>query len=133
MHWWIILLIAIILYWILDAIWATVIARFFHSQLEKVLKKKVDRLGGLIVWILMAWGLLIFVVNSPAVSDMGDAFSMGMIFGMVVYGVSEATNVALLKKRTWTVFLVDTARGMLLCGIMSVVLWYLIQTFGLSM
>jgi uncharacterized membrane protein len=60
---------------------------------------------------------------------MGDAFSMGMIFGMVVYGVYECTNQALLKKRTRTIVLVDTAWGMLLCGTMSVVLWYLLTSF----
>gem|GEM_PF-2797200 len=67
------------------------------------------------------------------VQDAGDAFSMGMIFGLIVYGVYEATNQALLKKRSWTIVLVDAAWGMFLCGTVSVALWYLMQTIGLSL
>jgi uncharacterized membrane protein len=54
---------------------------------------------------------------------MGDAFSMGMIFGLVVYGVYECTNMAMLQHWHRNVVLADIARGMLLCGTVSVALW----------
>lgn len=131
MNWWIVLIIWIVVYWLLDAFGASTITKIFHNRLKKLLKKDVDWIAALIVWILMTWGLLIFVISSPAVTDAWDAFSMWMIFGMIVYGVYECTNQALLKKRHRTLVLVDTAWWMLLCGSVSVFLWYLIQYFWL--
>lgn len=132
MNWWLLLVIWVICYWILDVLWVSIIKKVFQERLQKLLKKNVDRLAALVVWILMSWWLFIFVVSSPVVRDVSDAFSMWMIFGLIVYGVYETTNQALLKKRQWNIVLVDTCRWMLLCWVMSVFLRYLTQQFWIT-
>lgn len=123
-QYWLILLIWVICVVILDAIGIPLLNKyFFQDAIWSMMKENVDRVAWIITWILLAWGILIFVVTSPAVKDAGDAFSLWMMFWLVVFGVYEWTNQALLKDRTWTIVLVDVARGMFLCGTVSWVLW----------
>jgi len=91
------------------------------------MKNKVDRLAAILSWLLITWGLLIFVISNPLVIDIWDALSMGMIFGLIVYGIYECTNQALLIKRNRTLVLTDIGRGMFFCGVVSAMLWYIAQ------
>ncbi len=118
------LLIWVICIVLLDAIWITLLNKYFFQEIIwSIMKPDIDRVAAIITWILLAGGILMFVVTSTAVQDAWDAFSLGMMFGLVVFGIYEWTNQALLIKRNRTLVLADVARGMILCGTVSWVLW----------
>jgi uncharacterized membrane protein len=63
--------------------------------------------GGLVAWSLIAAGLWYFA------RDWRD----GAMLGLVTYGVYNATNYALLKDYPLKVAMMDTAWGVLACGV----------------
>ena len=122
-YWLLLLLWTLCVVW-LDAIGIPLLNKyFFQETIWSIMKTDIDRLAAGITRVLLAAGILIFVVMSPAVQDGGDAFSLGMMFWLVVFGIYEGTNQALLKDWTWTIVLADVAWGMFLCGTVSFVLY----------
>lgn len=121
---WVLLLLWVGIIAVLDSAWVVVLKQLlFKKHIWSLLRDNTDRLAALIVRILLSWWLLIFVVYNSVVTHPWDVFGLGMIFGLVVYGVYECTNQAVLKDRNRTLVLADIAWGMLLCGTVSMILW----------
>lgn len=126
MHYWMLLFVGTSLYALLDTLWVKLLRmNLFKSKITTLLRDKTNQLASLFVWLLISSWILIFVVSSAAVSDAGDAFSLWVVFWLVVYGIYESTNQALLKSRNRNLVLAGTAWGMLLCGFVSMLLRYL--------
>lgn len=121
---WLLLLIGTLLFVLLDALVLPLLSKYVMQQhLGPILKPNINRLAAGITRFLLSAGILIFVITSTAVQDAWDAASMGMMFGLIVYGVYECTNMAMLKHRHWNVVLVDIARGMILCALVGFAMW----------
>lgn len=76
-----------------------------------------DRLSvwyGLGAWILLAIGLQYFVIDASI--NKNEVFYKGLLFGLVVYGVYDFTNMATIKNWTLDFLLQDMIWGMLLCA-----------------
>jgi len=77
----------------------------------------------LLVYLLIPAGLVLFV--RPLLAEqtsLGQVFAWGALFGLVLYGVYDFTNLAVLDKWTLRVTLVDLAWGTFLCGAGSLIL-----------
>ena len=92
-----------------------------------MMKEKPNWVAGLLVWVLLTGGILIFVIPSVLITDGRDAVVTGSIFGLIVYGVYECTNMALLKYRDRPLVFADICRGMVLCSILAYVMWTMVQ------
>ncbi len=96
-----------ILFLTLDFTYLQVIAPLFRKQIEKVQKSpmQINLFGAALCYIFLLFGLLYFIVR-PGRSVM-DAF----LLGLVIYGVYETTNYALLKDWALMTVLIDTLWG----------------------
>ena len=112
-----ILITAIVLLFI-DFVYLKLIGGYFQNQIKKVQASpmKIKYLGVMICYILLIIGLYYFIIKPHKSSQ--DAF----LLGIVVYGVYETTNYALLDN--WSLFTVfiDTLWGGVLFALTTVII-----------
>ncbi len=105
---------------ILDALWITVLMKgFYASQLSGLgLAQPVRLWSGILVWLLLVAGVLLFVLPR-ADGSVGRAALWGAVFGFIAYGVYDLTNHAFLARWPVQLVIVDIAWGTALCAIVS--------------
>jgi len=107
--------VALVLYAILDAVWFKLVAgNFFVRELGPVLNLKngalvVQWTPALLVYALLALGTAALIV--PLSTSVASAALYGAILGLVIYGVYDFTNLALLAHWTWKAAILDVAWG----------------------
>lgn len=121
-NWKIFLLLTAVLV-VADILWIGVLMKSFYDREIGELARRASgsmapRWGAaLFVYLLIPAGIVVFVrpqlVESTTVAA---AFGLGAFFGIVVYGVYDLTNLAVLEKWTLRLAAVDMAWGGLLCG-----------------
>jgi uncharacterized membrane protein len=113
-----ILLLAVLVFVLLvDFLWLGVIAkRFYDKELKNFRSEKVNYFSAVIVYVMIAFGIVFFVLSSSRVEGYFSVFIFGAFFGLVVYGVYEFTNFALIKDWPLRVVLVDILWGAFLCS-----------------
>jgi uncharacterized membrane protein len=109
---------------ILDFVWLGLIAKPMYLQ-ELAPIGRID--GGKIVPVLWASGIVYLLIALGTVGfvlpkvgpegRLGSAFLQGACFGIILYGVYDFTNFAVLKDYTLTITLIDFAWGIILCGV----------------
>ena len=110
-------LITAIVLTLIDFIYLNLIGGYFQTQVKKVqgTPLSVNYLGAAVCYVFLVVGLYYFIIKphkSPS-----DAF----LFGLVIYGVYETTNYALLKN--WSIFTVfiDTLWGGILFALTTTI------------
>lgn len=119
--------VAGIAFGVLDYLWLGVVMRtFYRTRLESFLlpagsmQAGIHWIPALITYALLAVGMVMFVV--PRASRfLFSSFVWGAMFGLVVYGVYNGTNVALMRQWPVALALVDVVWGVVLCGVVCVV------------
>jgi uncharacterized membrane protein len=112
---------------LVDLFWLGVIMKGFYSQeLGELARRQGAALAprwgaAILVYLLIPGGIVLFVrpllgANATA----AQAFGWGAAFGLVLYGVYDLTNLAVLDKWTIRMTLADMAWGCVLCGTMTV-------------
>jgi uncharacterized membrane protein len=99
-------LVALVSFGVLDGLWLGVLmGGFYKSQLSLLARMSGDKLAPLwgpaiFVYVLLAFGIVGFVLPR----NYGEASIVrGALFGVVVYGVYDLTNLATL--RSWPIAL----------------------------
>jgi uncharacterized membrane protein len=104
------MLISAIIFIITDFVYLNVIKDYFLNQIKLVQGSvpKINYLGVALCYIFLIAGINYFIIKPK--KSVNDAF----LLGIVIYGVYETTNYALLKN--WSIFTVfiDTLWGGLL-------------------
>lgn len=132
---WKLLLVVVPVFLALDFAWLGGAMRGFYSQeLGDLARRQEDALAprwgaALLVYLLIPGGLVLFVRPLLAGASPLSAWGWGAAFGLVVYGVYDLTNLAVLDKWTLRMTLADVAWGCTLCGAVSIVMrlldrWY---------
>lgn len=96
-----------ILFITIDFVYLNIIGDFFGQQIQAVQgsQMKVNYLGAALCYIFLIVGINYFIIKPR--KSASDAF----LLGIVIYGVYETTNYALLKNWSiWTV-IIDTLWG----------------------
>lgn len=119
-------IIAVITFLLLDAIWLGVIAKqLYIDNLGPLLRLNNNSitplwLPAIIVYIALIAGIVLFVLpkanNQPVA-----ALLWGALFGFITYATYDFTNLAVLSGWSWKISLIDTAWGMVICGVTSAV------------
>ncbi len=114
---------------LIDLIWLGVVMNDFYShELGELARRQGTALAprwgaAVLVYLLIPGGLVLFVrpllgMNATA----WQAIGWGALYGLVLYGVYDLTNLAVLEKWTVRMTLADIAWGCVLCGTISAVM-----------
>jgi uncharacterized membrane protein len=113
----------------IDLLWLGVVMKGFYSaELGELARRQGTALAprwgaALLVYLLIPAGLVLFV--RPALGGdvaLGQVFAFGALYGLVLYGVYDLTNLAVLDKWTVRMTVADIAWGCVLCGTSSVIM-----------
>ena len=127
--WLVLILTPIVL--VIDLLWLGVVMKGFYAQeIGGLMRRNGESLAprwgaALLVYLLIPAGVVLFV--RPLLGEqaaMWQAFAWGAVFGLVLYGVYDLTNLAVLEKWTLRLTLADMAWGGVLCGTSSVLLQF---------
>ena len=114
---------------LIDLLWLGFVAKNFYSQELGDLARRqgaslAPRWGAtLLVYLLIPGGIVLFV--RPLLgenSSVWHTFGWGALFGLVLYGVYDLTNLAVLDKWTLRLAIADMLWGCVLCGTTSVIM-----------
>lgn len=107
-------LIALVSFGVLDGLWLGVLmGGFYKAQLSLIARMSGDKLAplwgpALFVYVLLAFGIVVFVVPR----NYTDAsIARGALFGVIVYGVYDLTNLATLRGWPVALTMIDIAWG----------------------
>jgi len=104
-----------------DMLWLGVFAKnFYKTQIGELFRAQLNWPSAFAVWALLAAGLVFFVLPRAYLASTLNAFLYGAFYGLVVYGVYDLTNYAMLAHWPFVVTMVDLAWGVLLNGLISV-------------
>jgi uncharacterized membrane protein len=119
--------VAGIVFMALDALWLGVIAKsFYKEQLGSLLTTQPDWLMALCVYIFMIAGFLWFVFPQVQMTrSVLQAMQYGARFGVIVFGVYECTNAAIIAGWPVYVVVIDTIWGGILYAVVSAAVFYL--------
>ena len=79
-------------------------------------------IGAIVAYLLLAYGLYIFAIKNKSIFN-------GALFGLVVYGVYNFTNLAVIARYGLIQSVIDTVWGTILCSMITyIVLVYLNYT-----
>ena len=94
----------------LDFLYLSAFSKFFNNLINSVQGSpiKMNIVGAVLCYILLIFGLNYFIITPK--KSLTDAF----LLGLVIYGVYETTNYALLKKWTMESVALDTLWGAIL-------------------
>jgi uncharacterized membrane protein len=86
--------------------------------------------SSLLVWILIVIGSYLFVLPRIINTSLGIQFLWGAIYGLVVYGVYDFTNYALINAWPLSITLIDLGWGMFANGLLAIILSFLYRYFS---
>lgn len=114
-------LISSIVFILLDFIYLQLIKNYFFNQIKLVQgsEPKLNYLGAALCYVFLIIGINYFIIKPN--KSIYDAF----LLGLVIYGVYETTNYALLKN--WSLFtvIIDTLWG----GVLFAATTYIVNLF----
>lgn len=91
----------------LDGVYITLTKKLWDIQIASVqrVSMQVRILGAIVCYLLLIGGLYFFILRThrPII----EAF----LLGILIYGVFDSTNYAILKKWDWKIALMDTLWG----------------------
>jgi uncharacterized membrane protein len=114
---------------LIDLLWLGVVMKEFYShELGKLASRQGTALAprwgaAILVYLLIPGGLVLFVRPLLGVhSTTLQALGWGALFGLVLYGVYDLTNLAVIEKWTLRMTLADIVWGCVLCGTISAIM-----------
>jgi uncharacterized membrane protein len=114
---------------VLDYIWlAKVATGFYRAQLGDLVRRGADGSMQPILWaagivyVLIPLGVVLFALPKvEAGAPIWVALGWGFVFGVILYGVYDFTNLALIRDWPIAMTLVDIAWGGVLCAVLTLV------------
>jgi uncharacterized membrane protein len=120
---WKLFLVVAPLVMLIDLVWLGLIMKhFYQAEIGELARREAGVLtprwpAAILVYLLIPAGLVIFA--RPAMgpdASLAKAFFWGALYGLVVYGVYDLTNRAILDKWPLRLTIADIAWGCVLCG-----------------
>jgi len=118
-------LLSSIIFISLDFFYLKFMKNYFDNQIQKIQGTKItlNLFGALICYILLILGLNYFIIKQH--KSISDAF----LLGIVIYGVYETTNLALLKNWSLLTVFLDTLWGGILFALTTAIIYKLKTIF----
>lgn len=115
---------------IIDASMLTLLSNLWNDTIYKVQKEKVffRKIYGGFSYILMTFGIYFFVYKNINKNNwVNETLIKGFLFGLVLYGVFDMTNLAIFKNYPIYTALIDMFWGSILMSISTFLTYYLIE------
>ncbi|MCB9090955.1 MAG: DUF2177 family protein [Halobacteriovoraceae bacterium] len=115
---------------ILDYLWLGLIAnRYFRELLMPIARMDGEKISvhypsAFIVYLLMGLAVELLIIKNSLVIDLKSAALLGAFLGLVIYGVYDFTNYALLKNYPVQMLYVDVLWGTFLMCAVSALSFY---------
>jgi uncharacterized membrane protein len=125
-------LIALPVFFAIDMIWLGLIAKnLYAKQIGFLMKPEINWTAAVLFYLLFIVGLVIFVI-SPAFERGSWVFALcsGALFGLITYATYDLTNLATLKDWPLLVTAVDLVWGSVLAASVSIITYFIANTFG---
>lgn len=119
--------ITLIVFFLVDILWLTVISRKLYAKyLGYIMTDNVNWLAALVFYALFIAGLVFFVINPALAKDsLLYAILAGGFFGLVTYGTYDLTNLATLKDWPVLITVIDLIWGTFVTATTSGITFYL--------
>jgi len=120
---------------VIDFLWLGLVAsKLYSSELGNILAGPGGNISfrwpaAAIVYILLPLGLVLFILPKLGSGARAKSLLWGALFGLVVYGVYDLTNLSLLPQWSLTITIIDILWGMFLYAIVSFIIGYLEKFF----
>jgi len=113
------LLVSAIVFIVTDFIYLNLMKDYFNVQIQRVQGSgaKMNYLGAALCYIFLIVGINYFIIKPK--KSVSDAF----LLGIIIYGVYETTNYALLKNWSIITVIIDTLWG----GILFAITTYIVN------
>lgn len=108
----------------IDFLWLGIIAKNFYNKHLQAFERTTNWPAIALVYLLIPLGI-VFLVLPKIDGNAKLALFWGAIYGLIVYGVYDLTNLATLKNWSRTMVIADILWGMFICGLTS----YLVTRF----
>ena len=97
---------------VLDMIYISCVKTLFNKLIKGIQGSdlKLDLTATLLDYILIIFSMYYFIIQKNA------SIEEAMILGLCIYGIYELTNMAILKRWTWEVVMIDSIWGAVLYG-----------------
>jgi len=122
---------------IIDFLWLGVLmGGFYQSQLGTMVRRvggsfAPDKWAALAVYILIPLGIMLFALPHVNRDHLPySALMWGFVYGVVLYGVYDMTNLAMLVRWPLKMALVDIAWGGMICAIVTLIAAWLDGQIG---
>jgi uncharacterized membrane protein len=130
MHAWKVFALILPVFLAIDLLWLGVVMKGFYStELGELARRSDDGLAprwgaAILVYLLIPGGLVLFVLPMlQPVATFQSALVWGALYGLIVYGVYDLTNRAILENWSLSMTAADIAWGCFLCGTASAIMW----------
>lgn len=126
-------LLSIAIFTALDALWFTMIMnKFFIHRLSHLLNIQSGHVTlrwvpALLVYLLLACGVIFFVLPAGGYLSTYSPFIRGGIFGAIIYGFYEGMNGTLMKDWPIRLMFIDILWGAFACGITTAVVQFFVR------
>ena len=121
--------VAAIVFSLVDVLWLSTVATDLYDDQLGALRAASPVVGAaVLVYVVLLAGLVHFVIH-PAVraGSWVQAWLTGAFFGLVVYGVYELTNLAVLDGWPVALVAIDMAWGTFLSAVVSLLTYAVVQ------
>lgn len=116
-----------IIFFVIDMTWIVkIMGDFYRAEMGQFFRFEmlpVHKLVGALVWFLLVLGIFYFIL--PQATSLQSACFLGLIFGLVVYGVYDLTNFVVINHWTIKLMLIDLLWGCIINSFMSGLIFYL--------
>lgn len=120
---------------VVDMVWLGFIAKnLYDKEIGSLLRKSNDILtpnwpAAVMVYLAIVIGVIAFVL--PKSQDQYlNVVAYGALFGFVLYGVYDFTNLSILRDWSLKITIIDVCWGMLLCSLTSTFSFYMNKIFN---
>ena len=100
-----------------DSIYLKLISNYFNNQIKQIQGSiiKLDIFSAILCYLFLSIGFYHFLVKTKSTNM--DAF----ILGLVIYGVYETTNKAIITNWKWESVILDTIWGGILFSLVKII------------
>jgi uncharacterized membrane protein len=111
-------LITVPIFFIIDLVWLGVIAKgFYQKHLGYLMRPQINWVAAILFYLLFIIGIVLFAVK-PALEVQKPVWALvyGALFGFFAYATYDLTNLATVKDWPVIVTVIDLIWGTVLCG-----------------
>lgn len=120
---------SLVFYLAVDFLWLGLIARKFYEKELGAFSRTLNLPAAIVVYLGVVLGILLFVYPKTH-GIVSQGFLWGALFGAIVYGVYDLTNLATLSGWSLKMTVVDMLWGIFICGLVGAFMVFIARVFG---